>query len=187
MSLYKVGYARVSTDQQNLENQIDELEREGCLKIFFEVVSSQKSERSQMQQCLAYLRGNDTLVVTSLDRLARSVKELTEMMHLFQKRGIHLYSMRENMDTSTPSGKFIFHVYAALAEFERELIRERTLVGLKAARARGRLGGRPPKLTPLKKEILISMYQSQKYTLKEIAEEFGVSLSFVCKLTKKSI
>ncbi len=142
-----LGYARVSTLDQNLELQEDALTKAGCEKIFRDVASGAIDSRKGLAEAIEFARSGDNLVVWKLDRLGRSLKHLIETVNLLRERGVGLLSLQEKIDTTTSGGKLIFHVFGALAEFERELIRERTNAGLKSARARGRLGGRPPKLT----------------------------------------
>src|SRR5436305_5092149 len=137
-----IGYARVSTQDQTLSLQKDALEKIGCTKIFTDVISGAKAERKGLEEALHYVREGDTLVVWRLDRLGRSLKHLIEVVTDLEKRGIGFKSLTENIDTTTSGGKLIFHIFGALAEFERNLIRERTQAGLQAARARGRFGGR---------------------------------------------
>ena len=139
-----VGYARVSTQDQDLSLQLDALQAAGCDKVYTEKASGAQRNRPQLQAALDYMRGKDTLVVWKLDRLARSLKQLIETVEELGERGIGLRSLTEALDTTTSGGKLVFHLFAALAEFERSIIRERTRSGLQAARRRGRLGGRPP-------------------------------------------
>ena len=138
-----IGYMRVSTLDQNLDLQSDALKQVGCDKIFQDVASGAKSDRPGLEKALGYLREGDTLVVWKLDRLGRSLKHLIEVITRLHEEKKGFRSLQENLDTSTSTGKLVFHVFGALAEFERDLIRERTLAGLSAARARGRRGGRP--------------------------------------------
>ena len=179
-----VGYARVSTDDQNLALQKDALEKAGCKKIFSDKMSGAGAERPGLQDALDYLRnGEDTLVVWRLDRLGRSLKNLIELMNLLEERGIGFQSLQESIDTTTSGGKLIFHIFGALAEFERNLIRERTRAGLAAARARGKKGGRQKMLDKEKTERLYKLYDetnvdgSRKYAIKEICEMMGISRS----------
>src|SRR5438552_7799221 len=138
-----IGYARVSTQEQTLDLQKDALEKIGCSKIFTDVISGAKAERKGLEEAQNFLREGDTLVVWRLDRLGRSLKHLIETITELNNRKIGFKSIQENIDTTTSGGKLVFHIFGALAEFEREIIRERTQAGLTAARARGRLGGRP--------------------------------------------
>lgn len=142
-----VGYARVSTLDQNPALQIDALKGAGCEKLFVEKASGASRDRPELKGALDYVREGDTLVVWKLDRLARSLKQLIETVAMLEARGIGLRSLTESIDTTTAGGRLIFHIFGALAEFERTVIRERTKAGLTAARARGRVGGRPPKLS----------------------------------------
>jgi DNA invertase Pin-like site-specific DNA recombinase len=142
-----VGYGRVSTNDQNTDLQIDALRAAGCERIFLETMSSGKKDRPELTKALDYVRSGDTLVVWRLDRLARSLRQLIETVELLESRGIALKSITEAIDTSTPGGRLVFHVFGAIAEFERAIIRERTKAGVAAAKARGRAGGRPSKLT----------------------------------------
>jgi DNA invertase Pin-like site-specific DNA recombinase len=142
-----IGYARVSTHDQTLNLQQDALQKAGCNKIFTDTASGTKAERKGLDEALAYVRPGDTLVVWRLDRLGRSLPHLITTMTGLEERGIGFKSLTENIDTTTSGGKLIFHIFGALAEFERNLIRERTTAGLMAARARGRTGGRPKVLT----------------------------------------
>ena len=139
----KVGYARVSREEQHLELQLDALKAAGCEQIFTEKIKSVKDQRPLLEQSLKFVRSGDTLVVWRLDRLGRSLKNLLEIMGFLEERGIEFQSLTEHLDSSSPSGKLIFHIFASVAEFERALTIERTRAGLAAARARGRKGGRP--------------------------------------------
>src|SRR3989440_3679844 len=154
-----IGYARVSTQDQTLNLQRDALEKIGCSKIFTDTASGAKAERKGLEEALEYVREGDTLVVWRLDRLGRSLKHLIETITKLNNRKIGFKSSTENIDTTTSGGKLVFHIFGALAEFERDIIRERTNAGLRAARARGRLGGRPKaaSLNTLKK---VAMAQS---------------------------
>ena len=132
-----IGYARVSTHEQNLDLQIDALKVVGCEKIFTDKISTLKAERKGLQEALDFLRPGDVLVVWKLDRLGRTLKQLIELIAMFNQKGIGFKSLKETIDTTTSTGKLVFHIFAALAEFERDIIRERTNAGLQAARARG--------------------------------------------------
>jgi len=151
------------------------LKEAGCEKIYEDRVSGAKTDRPGLQEALAYLRKGDTLVVWRLDRLGRSLKHLIETVNELEERGIGFQSLQESIDTTTSSGRLIFHIFGALAEFERNLIRERTQAGLVAARARGRKGGRPRALDAKKTELLYDLYDSKKHTVKEICEVLGIS------------
>ena len=138
-----VGYVRVSTTDQNLDLQLDALESAKCEKIYRDIASGAKEGRVGLSEVLKYVRKGDTIVVWKLDRLGRSLRHLIDVINDIHSRGIFFKSIQENIDTATPGGKLVFHVFGALAEFERDIIRERTLAGLASARKRGRTGGRP--------------------------------------------
>src|SRR6516162_10231596 len=142
----KVGYTRVSKQEQNEALQRDALKDAGCEKDFSDKMTGSKFERKGLEELLAFIRSGDTVVVWKLDRLGRSLKDLIETLNVLKERGVDFISLTEKIDTTTPGGKLIFHMMGALAEFERDLIRERTNAGLAAARARGRVGGRPKRL-----------------------------------------
>jgi DNA invertase Pin-like site-specific DNA recombinase len=144
----RVGYARISGASQNLDGQTDTLTAAGCEKIFADTASGKLAERPELTLCLGYLRAGDTLVVWRLDRLGRSLRHLVETVNALADRGVAFACLHEGIDTTTSTGRLVFHIFAALAEFERELIAERAAVGRAAARARGRRGGRPGKLSP---------------------------------------
>ena len=145
-SAMRIGYARVSTHDQNLDLQKDALKKAGCEKVIVDVASGKKEKRSGLDRARDQLRKGDVLVVWRLDRLGRSLKHLIELMNEMEREGIGFCSLQESINTTTPGGKLVFHIFGALAEFERNLIRERTKAGLDAARARGRKGGRPKAL-----------------------------------------
>jgi DNA invertase Pin-like site-specific DNA recombinase len=138
-----IGYARISTTDQTLALQKDALNAAGCDRMFTDTASGSRSDRPGLTEALSYVRSGDILVVWRLDRLGRSLAHLIAMVRELQEQGVHFRSLQEQLDTSTSGGKLVFHVFGALAEFERDLIRERTMAGLAAARARGRQGGRP--------------------------------------------
>jgi DNA invertase Pin-like site-specific DNA recombinase len=169
-----LGYARVSTTDQQPQLQVDALERAGCFRVFVETANGARADRPTLTQVLDQLRPGDTLVVWKLDRLGRSLRHLVDAITGLADRGIGFRSLQEAIDT-TPGGKLVFHVFAALAGFERDLIRERTNAGLAAARARGRCGGRPSVLTGHKLEVAREMYASGQYTVAAIATTLGVS------------
>ena len=171
----KIGYARVSTDDQNLDLQHDELKRAGCENIYSEHISSTKAERPQLQACLKALRHDDVLVIWRLDRLGRNLKELIELVNELEKKGCGLVSLKESIDTTTPAGRLVFHIFASLAQFERELIQERTKAGIQSARERGKVGGRPSKLTLADKTMIQALMSHQETNIKELALRFGVS------------
>ncbi|MBL0707144.1 recombinase family protein [Sinomonas sp. JC656] len=170
-----IGYARVSTREQNPDGQTDALEAAGCAKVFVEHASGVLAKRPALEDALDYLRAGDTLVVTKLDRLGRSVRNLKEVADGLQERGVGLRALSQGIDTTTPGGRLFFHLLAAIAEFEHDLIVERTRDGLAAARARGRKGGGRLKLTPTKARQARAMYDEKTYTVQQIAETFGVS------------
>ena len=170
-----VGYARVSTHEQNPALQTDALQQAGCQKVFEDKISGAKAERPGLAAALEYVRKGDTLLVWRLDRLGRSLQDLIEIVAGLEKRGVGFRSLQESMDTTTSGGRLIFHVFGALAEFERSLIRERTRAGLAAARARGRKGGRPKALNRQKRELLYRLYGEKQHTIKQICQLVGVS------------
>lgn len=170
-----IGYARVSTQDQNPELQLDALAAAGCEQLFQERMSGKHRDRPELEICLKTLRKGDTLVVWRLDRLGRSLKDLVEIVHVLESRGIGFQSLTENIDTASAGGRLIFHVFAALAEFERNLIRERTIAGLAAARARGRKGGRKAKLGKSDVRKVAAMLRDPLVTKTEVAKHFGVS------------
>jgi len=170
-----VGYARVSTTDQDTAMQTDALRRAGCERIYEESKSGKSKDRPELNRCLDVLRGGDVLVVWRLDRLGRSLKDLIEVVSELESKGIGFQSLNESIDTTSPSGKLIFHVFAALSEFERSLIQERTKAGLAAARARGRKGGRPKKLTRDQIRKAKAMLSDPMMTKSEVAKHFGVS------------
>ena len=170
-----IGYARISTHDQNLDLQKDALEKAGCKKIYVEQMSGSSRIRPELEKTLEMLRNGDTLVVWRLDRLGRSLKHLIELITKLEQREIGFKSLMESMDTTTSGGKLVFHVFGALAEFEHNLIRERTSAGLAAARARGRNGGRPLKLDEKKRELAIKLYNERERSIKEICQIMGVS------------
>lgn len=171
----KIGYARVSTDDQHLHLQNDALEKVGCSVIYAESVSGKNTQRPELVQCLKALRQGDTLVVWRLDRLGRSLSDLIEIITELENRGIAFESLNEKIDTNSATGKLIFHLMAALSEFERNLMRERTQAGLKAARARGRKGGRPRKLDEKQIKEIQHLMKSSDIPVKQIADRYGVS------------
>jgi DNA invertase Pin-like site-specific DNA recombinase len=171
----RIGYARVSTQDQNSELQTDALVAAGCEQVFHEKVSGKDRVRPELETCLKVLRGGDTLVVWRLDRLGRSLKDLVEIVTTLEDRGVGFLSLTESIDTVSAGGKLIFHLFAALAEFERNLIRERTVAGLAAARARGRKGGRKAKLDKSDVRKAAAMLLDPLMTKTEVAQHFGVS------------
>ena len=172
-----IGYARVSTQDQNLDRQLDALNKAGCERIFNEKMTGTHSARPELQMMLMTLRAGDTLVVESFSRLSRSTKDLLDMVEKLSNLGVHLVSLKEDLDTNTATGKMMLTVMSALSQFERDLIAERTKEGLKAARARGRHGGRPRSGTDKDRKQAYAMYQANIMPCQEIAKKFGVSLS----------
>ena len=169
-----IGYARVSTDEQNLSLQRDELEKAGCQQIYTDTVSGTKALRPDLEQAFSHLRAGDTFVVWRLDRLGRSLRHLIDTVTELQEKDIGFKSLTENIDSTTSGGKLVFHIFGALAEFEREIIRERTLAGLQAARARGRHGGPKRKFTDDKVQMAQTLYSTQM-PVNEICQALGIS------------
>jgi DNA invertase Pin-like site-specific DNA recombinase len=171
-----IGYARVSTGEQTLDLQLDALAKAGCEKISTETASGAKADRPVLADVVGYLRAGDTLVVWRLDRLGRSLRHLIDTLTDLANRGIGFKSLTEQIDTTTPGGKLVFHVLGALAEFERDLTRERTHAGLAAARARGRIGGRPKALADPKQIALAqTLYADGKTDIDTICRTLGIS------------
>jgi DNA invertase Pin-like site-specific DNA recombinase len=170
-----IGYARVATQEQHLDLQQDALQQAGCTRIIVDRVSGTVPERPGLTKLKEILRAEDTLVVWRLDRLGRSLKDLIAWVAWLEQEGIGLRSLHEALDTTTPSGKLTFHIFGALAEFERQLIQERTQAGLRVARARGRLGGRPKALQADKRQLAVQLYQEKKVAVKHICALMGIS------------
>lgn len=183
----RIGYARVSTDDQNLDLQLDALRRagiaDGCL--YSDTASGKDAERKELAACLKALREGDTLVVWRLDRLGRSLPDLVRIIGELEKKGVGFESLTEKIETSSAAGKLVFHVFAALAEFERNLIRERTRAGLVAARARGRSGGRRPKLTPQQIKEIKRLMTDPTIPVSQIAERYNVSRTTIYKVAPR--
>lgn len=174
----KIGYARVSTQDQKLELQLDELNRFGCEIIFKEKLSGKNKIRPELSRMIEQLRAGDIVVVWKLDRLGRSLKDLIELVASFREKGVEFVSLKDGIDTGTATGRFTFNIFASLAEFEREIIRERTMAGLQAARARGKNGGRPKGLSKeasAKASAARILYASGEKSVREIAEGLGIS------------
>ncbi len=175
--MIKIGYARVSTFEQNLDLQMDALKKEGCKQIFTDKISGVKSQKPNFEKLLAYAREGDTIVVWKLDRLGRSTVQLIELMEDLKKKGIHLKSLNESIDTTSATGMLFFQFMCILAEHERNIIRERTTAGLSAARARGRTGGRPKGLSEHYQLIapeVKEMYEKGNRSTEEIRKIFGI-------------
>jgi DNA invertase Pin-like site-specific DNA recombinase len=170
-----VGYARISTTDQTLDLQHDALTKAGCSKIFTDTASGAQTERKGLTEALSYVRAGDTLVVWKLDRLGRSLKDLITRIRELETRKIGFKSLTESIDTTTSGGKLIFHIFGALAEFERDIIRERTNAGLEAARSRGKLGGRPPALSSEKIKLARRLYADKSTSVAEICKMLGIS------------
>ena len=172
-----IGYARVSTADQKLDLQNDALTKAGCERIFTDTAGGAGAERTGLEQALGFARKGDTVVVWKLDRLGRSLRHLVETLAALRERGIGFRSLQESIDTTTSGGKLVFHVFAALAEFERDLIRERTRAGLEAARARGNRGGRRPKLDAKKRAQAIILHRDESNTIDDICRTLRVGRS----------
>ena len=170
-----IGYARVSTDDQKLNLQQDALRAAGCEEIFEDYLSGVKTGRPGLNSALEKARAGDTLVVWRLDRLGRSLKDLIQLTEALKERSIGLHSLQEAINTTSSSGQLVFHLFGALAEFERNLIRERTQAGLTAARARGRNGGRPKALDPNKRQLAVKLYNDRQHSIDEICQMMGIS------------
>ncbi len=175
----RIGYARVSTEDQTLDLQRDALKKAKCRQIYEEHASGKNTARPELEACLKSLREGDTLIVWRLDRLGRSLADLIRLTQELQARSIAFASLTERIDTRSPTGQLVFHMFGALAEFERNLIRERTLAGLKAARARGRKGGRPRKLSPKDLKTVRALLKSGEIPVGTIAEQFRIARSTV--------
>ena len=182
----QVGYARISTGDQSLDLQKDELGHSGCEKLFEDVISGSKADRPGLAEALKFLREGDTLVVWKLDRLGRSLPHLLEVVAELEKRGIGFKSLREAIDTTTSGGRLVFHLFAALAEFERDIIRERTTAGLRAARARGRMGGRPKKMDESKVRQAQVLRDNLQLSVEEICGMLKISETTFYRYTNKN-
>jgi DNA invertase Pin-like site-specific DNA recombinase len=172
-----IGYARVSTLEQTHDLQRDALQEAGTSDIYEDKASGKTLDRPELKHCLKALREGDILVVWKLDRLGRNLKDLIEIVNGLEGRGIKFKSLKESIDTSGSAGRLVFHLFASLAEFERELLRERTLAGLAAARARGRNGGRPHILDLKQREAVVSLMKNSDISVRDICQQFGVSRS----------
>ncbi|WP_424988889.1 recombinase family protein [Microbulbifer sp. S227A] len=170
-----IGYARVSTDNQNLDSQTDALSVAGAEKVFADKISGSRRARPELDRMLEQLRDGDVVTVTKYDRLARSLKDLLEIVEAIRERGAGFRSLAEDIDTTTPAGRLVFHVFASIAQFERERISERTKEGLASARKRGRIGGRPPALSAAQKDEVRRMRDAEHRAVSEIARLFKVS------------
>jgi DNA invertase Pin-like site-specific DNA recombinase len=174
----KIGYARVSTKDQSLNLQKDALKKAGCKKIYSEQISGAKTDRPKLTELVGQLRKGDMIIVWKLDRLGRSLRDLVSLISKFQDLGVGFKSLQDNIDTTTPTGKLTFHLFAALAEFERDIISTRTKAGLEAARARGRKGGRPAGLSKKaqdKARLAESLYKEKERSISEICDHLSIS------------
>lgn len=185
MASMTYGYARVSTGGQTTDLQRDALEKAGCNRIFIDVASGAKAHRPELDHMLDLLREGDTVVVWKLDRLGRSLQNLVELINNFDTRGVQFRSLTEAIDTSTPGGTLIFNIFGSLAQFERDLIRERTRAGLEAARARGRTGGRPASLNEKQIKEVRRLYESRSVTVDQIAKMMNVGRATIYRYLKK--
>ena len=181
-----LGYARVSTDDQDAALQVDALKAAGCAKVFVDTASGGLAERPELARLLDQARPGDTLVVWRLDRLGRSIKHLIATLTDLSEIEIGFRSLTENIDTTTPGGRLVFHIFAALAEFERDLIRERTKAGLAAARQRGRQGGRPPTGSPKQVATARQSYDPRDMTVEQIGEVLGVSRTTIYRALRRA-
>ena len=184
MRNYIFGYARVSTEQQSLDRQIDLLKKYGVDIIYSEKMTGTKKNRPELSKLVDRMTQGDTIVIESLSRLGRSTKDLIELTELFQSKGVNLVSLKESIDTNSPTGKLLFTLMSALAQFERDVIAERTREGLRAARARGRSGGRP-RTNPDAIQKAMKLYHTKQYSLKEIEELTGVKKDTLYRNLKK--
>lgn len=179
-----IGYSRISTNDQSLNSQLDKLKSYGCEKIYTDTISGSKSNRPGLDDMLAYARKGDIIVVYRLDRLGRSLKDLINLINQFKEKDIGFKSITENIDTTTPTGNLMFHISGAFAEFERNLIRERTKAGLESARARGRVGGRPTKITEEKIKMAKALHRNKDLDINTIVKQLGVSRVTFYKMVK---
>jgi DNA invertase Pin-like site-specific DNA recombinase len=177
-----IGYARVSTQDQNLDLQLDTLKEAGCEQIFTDKITGTKFDRPQLNELKKILRNGDTVVVWKLDRMGRGLRDMINLMKEFEDKGIGFKSLTEGIDTTTNTGKLVFNIFASLAEFERSLIVERTQAGLKAGRARGKVGGRPRKLDDGQRELLRKMHADKTIPLSVITDTFGISKQLIYKV-----
>lgn len=179
-----IGYVRCSTADQNLDLQVDALQKAGCQQIFKDVMSGAVDDRPGLQQALVNLKAGDTLVVWKLDRLGRSLQHLIGVIHDLNQKGIGFKTLTESIDTTNAPGRLVLHIFAALAEFERSLIQQRTRAGLEAAKLRGRIGGRPHKLTESQVKIAEQLFLERNISVTEIAQSLGVSRSSIYRNLK---
>jgi len=187
MTVQRLGYGRVSTLDQNLEAQADALTNAGADKVFIEKITGTKASRPELDRLREQMREGDTLVVTRLDRLGRSTKDLLSIASELEEKGVELEVLEQNINTKTPEGKLFFTMIAAMAEFEHSLMVARTKDGLAAARARGRLGGRKPKLTEVQRKLVKKLYDERKHTVREIAGMFNITPPTVYRAMSQSV
>lgn len=180
-----IGYARVSTPDQSLDSQVSDLEAAGCQLVFSEIVSGAKRDRPKLDTLMSVVQTGDTVVVVGLDRLGRSLGDLLKIVADFERKGVNLRSLRESIDTTSPSGRLVFHMFGAIAEFERSLILERTQRGLEAARKSGRFGGRPPALSAAQLEKARAMLDGGQFTREDVARLFDVHESTLRRALRK--
>jgi len=180
-----IGYARVSTTDQNLELQIDALKKAGCKNIFTDKLSGTKDDRPGLIELLKFARSGDTIVVWKLDRLSRSLKSLISLVNDLSERGISFISLNESIDTTSTGGKLIFHIFSSLAEFEREVIRDRTKAGLASARSRGRVGGRPKSIKGADYSMIEFLIKQNSAPVEEIIRKFNISRSTYYRFKSK--
>ena len=180
-----IGYARVSTKDQKLDLQTDALKHYGVGRIFSEKMSGTKSDRPELLEMMKYMREGDTVVVWKLDRIGRSMRDLINIVGEFEKRGVNFVSLKENIDTSNATGKLIFNIFASLAEFERDIISERTRAGLESARTRGHLGGRPP-VNEDKIKLVRKLHNSKQYSIPEIMRIAEISKATLYRYLKNN-
>lgn len=183
----KIGYARVSTDEQITDLQTDALNRAGCKVIYTEHASGKNTDRPELKACLRSMREGDTLIVWRLDRLGRSLSDLITIVTSLEKLGVVFQSLNESIDTSTPTGRFSFHLFSAMAEFERNINRERTNAGLQSARARGRVGGRPKKVSDSDKRMISALLADKANDPREIAKKFKISKSTLYRVAREAL
>ena len=181
----KIGYARISTSEQNLDLQLDALNQHFCEKVFTDKLSGRNDNRDGLNNALSIARNGDTIVVWRLDRLARSLKHLIDIMMDLERKKIGLISITENIDTATPGGKLVFHIFGAIAQFETDLIRHRTMAGLEAARSRGKIGGRPSKVNHTNSDKFIELTKNRNFSRGDVAKLLGVSKATIYRQLKR--
>lgn len=180
-----IGYARISTDDQKLDLQIDALNAAGCDRIFSDVASGRNDKRPGLVEVISHLREGDTLIVWKLDRLGRSLKHLIDTAIWLNNNGMYFKSLTESIDTSTSTGKLLLAIFGALAEFEKDLIHERTMAGLAAARSKGRVLGRKPSVSVGKVEAITQLINTERWTVRDACKEIGVSIASYYRLVNQ--